>query len=86
MINGIKKNTVENKKKSGWNATAYNKRFGEMAAGVTTQAGVFRETVSDSPSGVQLSSPLRQAAASLCASGQDCGEQIRETLNVKHMT
>ena len=47
---------------------ASNKRFGEMAAGVTTQAGVIWETVSDSPSGVQLSPPLRQAAGTLGAS------------------
>jgi len=42
-----------------------NKQFGEMAAGVTVQAGVMWETVSDSSSVVQLNPPLRQAAASL---------------------
>jgi len=47
---------------------ASNKRFGEMAAGVITHAVLFRETVSDSPSVVQLNSPLRQAAGTLGAS------------------
>jgi len=41
-----------------------------MAAGVTTQAGVMWNTVSDSSSVVQLNPPLRQAAVSLPASGE----------------
>jgi len=49
--------------------TAGNKRFGEMAAGVIARAGVIRETVSGSPSGVQLNRhfakpPLRYLQAS----------------------
>ena len=44
---------------------AYNKRFGEMAAGVIAQAEVIWQTVSDSPNGVQLNPPLRQAAGAL---------------------
>jgi len=48
---------------------APNKRFGEMAAGVIAQAEVKWNTVSDSSSIVQLNPPLRQAAASLDASG-----------------
>jgi len=47
---------------------AYNKRFGEMAAGVFAQALLFRETVCGSSSVVQLNPPLRQAAVSLGAS------------------
>ena len=37
-----------------------------MAAGVIAQAGVKWNTVSDSPSVVQLNPPLRQAAGTMC--------------------
>ena len=58
---------------------ASNKRFGEMAAGVTIQTVLFRETVSGSSSGVQLNPPLRKAAVSL----DDTREQNTEKLTQK---
>ena len=56
--NGI----IDKNKNAMWQTPAANKRFGEMAAGVTAQAVLFRETVRYSPSCVQLNPPLRQAA------------------------
>jgi len=44
---------------------SHNKQFGAMAAEVIIHTAVIRETVSDSPSGIQLNPPLRQAATSL---------------------
>ena len=49
-----------------------------MAAGVTTQAGVKWNTVSYSPSVVQLNPPLRQAAGTLGATGESAVENARK--------
>ena len=49
--------------------------------GSDSPSGAFRETVSDSPSCVQLYPPLRQAAASLGASGGSAvGKKVAEYL------
>jgi hypothetical protein len=63
MKNGILIYTAENKKISAWNATAYNERFGAMAA-VSRRNG--SENLEDTaPHERQWKPPLRQAAWTL---------------------
>jgi hypothetical protein len=59
---------------------ALNERFGAMAALPRVQFCGNLDVIT--PQQVQWKPPLRQAAGPLCASGGQCGGQIREDLNV----
>ena len=60
--NGILKFTTDKKNISGWDSTAYNKRFGEIGGEVIVRISLCPLTVGDSPNCVQLNPQLRQAA------------------------
>ena len=77
MKNGILRITTENKKRSAWNATAYNERFYEIAA-VTPQIMQWK-LASYNPAGSSVKPQLHKAATTLAASwGRQCERKQTE--------
>ena len=58
-------------------------RFGEIGGEVIIRTSVYRFSFSDSPNGVGLNPQLRQAAASLDASGGSEVGKFTEYLTIK---
>ena len=65
---------------------ADNKRFGEIGGEVIIRISVRPLTVGVSPNCVQLSPQLRQAAASLCASGRQRSRESAITREKSSLT